>query len=512
MRNLLILATSAGALSLACGPSSSTSESITDGGTETTTEGTTEPGETTTTTTTTPTSTTTLDEPTTTSTTTVDPPPPACDVQVFPGDHAAAVCPSGQCPISADVELRCADFDFGSPGVRVAPTPDVTWVATASGSDSMLFRVTSDSAQRVTLPARFARSTIHLAAGPGGDLHVAAEVRGMIDPIDADIAYLAETNDWTEETAHVGMAGEPLAGFQVLPDGRPHIWHFGDGPDDFRELVRDDQGAWTGTPVAFPAGGYGTPKFGRDAGGRLLAADMRKDDTLYWLDVEVDGAVQRLGKNFNSSDWQHYFLVPSAQPTPPVGAPFAALIQDENLLEVAWPIDDETSAAAQLSGFELLEGQCEGTEFPDDEMKCPGPCTTTATGFEDSTATLARTPDGLAWAVVVTTQLDTTYEYTLDCQDRLGCFCLPSVVSDATTSTLHVFRVTMDDADPLEVLTLPLPRLAVDGAWSEFGNTLVATHAQAFGDSLAVGLRLHGALPGEIVVRALRIELDALAP
>ncbi|MFY0532554.1 hypothetical protein [Nannocystis pusilla] len=512
MRSLLMLLANASALALACGPSTSTSESTTDGGTQTTTDGTTDPGETTTTTTTTPTSTTTLDEPTTTSTTTVDPPPPACDVQVFPGDHAAAVCPSGTCPISADVELRCGDLYFGGPGVRVAPTPDVTWVATASASDSMLFRVSADSAQRVTLPARFAYSTIHLAAGPGGDLHVAAEVPGMLDPADADIAYVAEAHEWAEETAHVGIAGEPLAGFQVLPDGRPHIWHFGEGPEDFRELVRDDQGTWTSTPVAFPIGGYGTPKFGRDAKGRLLAADMRKEDTLYWLDVEVDGAVQRLGKNFNSSDGQHYFLVPSAQPTPPAGAPFAALIQDDALLEVAWPVDDETSAAAQLPGFALLESMCEGSVFPDDDDKCPASCIETATGFEDHTATLARTPDGLAWAVVVTTQLDTTYEYTLECEERFGCFCQPSVVSDATTSALHVFRVAMDGADPLEVLTLPIPRLATSDAWAEFGDTLVATHAQASGNSLAVGLRLHGSLPGELVVRALRIELDAFAP
>ncbi len=135
-----------------------------------------------------------------------------------------------------------------------------------------------------------------------------------------------------------------------------------------------------------------------------------------------------------------------------------------------------------------------------------------ATGYQSGTTTLARTPDGLAWAVVVTTQRDTAYEYVLSCDRLDSCVCAAQVTSDASTATLRLFRLTMDLVAPVEVLSLPFQGLELIEAWGEFGDNLVATHAQAFGQTLAIGLRVQHKANGAAAVRALRIDLDTLAP
>lgn len=507
---------------LACGPASSstgdTDDTATEPGTTADASSTTDPGPTTDTTSepeptdSDPTVDPTVD-PTIDPTTESEPPPEPCAVEVVPGDHAAATCSGGPCPISADVELRCGEYHFASPGLRVAATPDAMWVATASESDSMLYRVTPDAAtERVTLSARFARQHIHLATGPAGDLHVAAEVAINAEG-DNGVAYLSEADSFAEQTLHEGNAGAPLAGFQVEADGRPHVWHFGDGPDDYRELVGDGQGKWTSTGVAVAPGGYGTPKFGRDAQGRLLAADMREDGDLYWLGVEVDGALVLLGEKLNSpSNWQHYVLAASASPKPPQGPPFAGLIERPNGVEIVWPVaDGDGSDGVDVPALTVLKPQCFGDSIGEDE-ECGPPCTDIAAGYEFGTPTLARGPDGRAWVVVVTTQLAVDYSYTKICMEEIGCFCEPNVDSDASTSVVHLFRVALDGSDPVEVLTLPIPRLDLFDAFSPFADNHVGTHAHVFDHWLAIGLRVRSPVPGQAAVRAFRVDLDALAP
>lgn len=511
MRSSLRFFAPVAALVSACGPSTSTTESATDtaGSTATTeaAEATTQSDPTAADGTATTTEATTRgDDPTTS-----EPLPLPCEVEVFPGDHQAATCLGGPCPISADVELRCGDTDFTGPGVRVAAAPEAMWVATASNTDSMLFRVTGDSAQRITLPPRFARQTIRLATGPAGDLHVASQVANPIDPTNNDVAYLSEAAGWEEQVLHSAQSGSPLAGFQVLPDGEPHIFHFAIGPE-YHELVPDGAGGWTSAPAAIEPGGYGIPEFGRDAQGRLLAADMRGDIDIIQLHVEVDGTAQPLGSPWAHIDTPaHFFLAPSASPTPPEGPPFAALIQRKTGIEVAWPLGPDTSERAELPDLDILVHDCSDYTFIEQTEECL-PCTDLAAGFEPDTATLARTPDGLAWAVVITTALDLTYEYVKDCEnmDDIGCYCSGAVTKDASVSTLHVYRVTLDGAEPVEVLTMPLPHLY--RGWSEFGDSLVSAHAQAFGDSLAIGVSVRSDLSGPVAVRALRLELDGFAP
>jgi len=449
---------------------------------------------------------------------------------VAPGDHTQAVCPGGECPIDIDIEIRCGD-NLAGPGLRVAAAGSAMWVAAATETDAVLYRIGVEGgdanavagsdrspragvAQRTPVPARFARTTLHLAIAGTGNLHVAAEVP-INDQGDNGVAYLAEADSFVEQTVHdQGSAGSPISGFQVVADA-PHIFFFGDGPDDYHEATPDGQGGWPLADVALPPDGYGFGRFGRDAQGRLLAADIREWKGLFRLSVEVDGSEVLLGKGLNSlSSFQHFVLAPSASPTPPVGPPFAAMLESAGGLEVAWPLGGTQSDSIKLPGVTLLEPTCSDTEYPDEGRACPGPCHEQGQGFEHATGSFTRSSDGLGWAVVVTTQRDYDYEYELSCDegDAIGCSCPGKLTNDASTSTLHLFRVTLDDTPPVEVLTLLVPRLELANAWAGFGDSLIGTHVDAFGQSLAIGMRLRGIQPGEVVVRALLVSTPGLTP
>ncbi len=447
-------------------------------------------------------------------TTEEEPPPPPAVCVVTPGDHTMAVCDGGVCPIGNDVELRCDGYNFAAPGVHAAATPDAMWLATAGEAEPMMYRVTAgDVAERIAVPPGFARQTIHLATGPQGDLHVATQV-GLDENLQSNVIYLSEAGGFAEQVVHTKDGGAPIAGFQVGPDGMPRLFVF-DGPDSYSEAASDGKGGWTLTPVTILDGGYGTPRFGRDAQDRLLAADIREVKGLYRLGVEVDGALVNLGKGLNSlSASQHFVLAPTASPTPPVGPPFAALYESAGGIEVGWPLGGDTSDAMKIPGFTQLEVTCNEAEFPDEGTPCPGPCHETGLGIEHGTTSFARSPDGLAWATIVTTQLDytVTYELTREREDAGGAYCRGTISEDVSTSVLHVIRVTLDDTPPVEVLTLPMARLASEDTYAEFANSLIATHTHAFADSLAIGLRLRDTEPDRYVARALRIELATLAP
>ncbi|MCA9694063.1 MAG: hypothetical protein KC636_31035, partial [Myxococcales bacterium] len=91
-----------------------------------------------------------------------------------PGDHAAD-CPE-PCAITLDVELRCDDSEFAAPGLRVAPSPQATYLVTSSSNSWYLFEATGDEASALPgLPGEFTRETILLATDPEGRVHLAAD-------------------------------------------------------------------------------------------------------------------------------------------------------------------------------------------------------------------------------------------------------------------------------------------------------------------------------------------------
>ncbi len=456
----------------------------------------------------------TTDEPTTDEPTTDEPTTgaPMVDCSIAPGDHAAADCGGVGCPITVDVEIACPVMNFASPGIQVAAASEVTWLASASEEDRMLFRIGGDgSAERIPLPGRFARQKIFLATGPTGMLHVAAAVPVDAKGIDQGVAYLSEAGGWQEQLVDgQGSSGSPVAGFQVDDDDTPRVWFFGDGPDDYREAVPDGQGAWTQSGVEGTPGGYGTQRFGRDGGGRLLAVDMSEEGVDWRLGVAVDGALRLLGSGGNSDLGQHYVFAPRAWPSGPPGPPYAGLIESAAGVQVVWPLAGDVDGVAVVPVPATLEEPCRLAKEPVAQDMCPGPCVDNGSGYEAATTSFARSPDGLGWVVFVTTKLDVTYGYELKCEEEFGCNCVAKVESDASTSVLHVFRVTLDGSPPVEVLTLPTARLDLVNAWPGYGDTLIGTHAHAFGGTLAIALRLRG--EGGTIVRVLRVALADLSP
>ncbi len=410
---------------------------------------------------------------------------------VSPGDHAEAVCFGGECPIISDVSIACPDEGFLLRSMDVAAAPEATWMATSSKHDRMLFRVaTGGAVERIELPKSFANKDILLAVGPEGDLHLASSVS-------SGTVYLSELDGWVDEVA----SDNQLLNLQVDDDGAPHIWLGEGAPAKVTEAVRSGGGDWAVTPIPDTSGGAGLQRFARDGAGRLLAANARPDGDFLRIGVTVDGDLRYLGTNgsyINST--RHFLIQPRSLPLPPPGPPFAGLLDGLEGVEIAWPLDGDEAGSVLLPAQRLMPW-CQG--YSDD---CP-PCEDKASGYEYRTASFARTPDGLAWGVLLTTQLDKSYVYDEKCDGggEGNCICEPSSVEDASYSDLHLFRVALDGSEPVEVLTLPVGRVSN-------ASLGVGSRAHAFGSTLAISLRVHEAGSAEYSARVFRIDTADLLP
>src|SRR5690242_10657898 len=69
----------------------------------------------------------------------------ACTARTM--EHAGA-CTSEPCAIVADVEIFCGYDEFADPGIRVAPAPGATWLATSSSHGAIVHRIAGGQAQR----------------------------------------------------------------------------------------------------------------------------------------------------------------------------------------------------------------------------------------------------------------------------------------------------------------------------------------------------------------------------
>lgn len=445
-------------------------------------------------------------DPTTGDPTTGEHIPVACDSVVM--DHAEA-CPGEPCAIVVDVAVRCQDGEFAAPGLRVAAAPEATWMVTASSTDAMLFKAAADGAARVdALPARFARETILLATAPAGDLHVISQVAVDVDQFINGLAYLSEANGWTEELVYSTGKGVPVLDLDVQADGVPHMWFIGDAPDQYNEATPDGQGGWTITDVV-PPKSTDWQHFTRATDGRTIAAGFRQasNQDAWSLFTRSEGVELKIGNTVFATYPFYYVLAPSPTPEAAPGPQFAAAIQHDHSIRVAWPVGPDDSSELSIPGTGMLDREC----FGDWNDGCPEPCTESSVGLEEQALGFARTSDGAGWLVYVETHLDQTFSYTEDCEREQGfCYCQPQRDEDNSFAMMHVVKVPLDGSPPVDVLAQTVDPLALDDLYFGFSDTPRAVDVRAFGDALAIGLRTRDPIDATVSVRVMRIDLTAL--
>ncbi|MCA9690900.1 MAG: hypothetical protein KC636_14940 [Myxococcales bacterium] len=421
-----------------------------------------------------------------------------------PGDHATA-CLGPDCPITADVELRCDDVDFGAIGVRVAPAPDATYLATSSERDWFLFRADATSASVVEdLPKTSLEAPVLIALDPAGAVHLAAydgddasETRGIVHlhPIDGA---------WSIEP--VGEDGSVLD-FSFGPDGVANLWiERGGLPGEAHWLAQREAGAWSS--MTLPTIGDYNFQFTRGADGELVSLGVRILDTYENQVLAVrDGVTSELGGinsspgGFTSAPDVYRVTPPHPYALDPAEPPFVALIQDIDGYYFAWPAGDDYTLV-ELPDSMTLVSKCDFGEA----TPCHEPCHEDSAGVEHEAApiAIARTADGVVWAAYHYRQRDRIVEFVERCTAD-GCLCGGLDSEDHGTHELRLARLVPDGSAPQLVLTLPLAGpadVAVDGTTLSWRSVDLA----AFGTDLALAVRLREGPASAGMIRLLRID------
>jgi hypothetical protein len=437
-------------------------------------------------------------------------------------DHAAS-CANGACAIVEDVDVTCNGI-FASAGIRVAPAPDVTWLATSwtgrqdtLGDQMALFRIAQGQAvYDDSVPAVLAAyAPIELALSPDGEPNVAATVTLRFGTQDAaglgSDAFLSHgASGWAQPSFLTVPDGETMLGMDVGSDGVPHVWMSGYGPT-YHHATRNPAGAWSIAPASLVGGG-GFIQFTLTRDNEPAAFDFVAQTNGYpgypWdLETLIGGTQTVLGGQLMpAATW--FSVTHAISPSAGLSAPqLGAAFQVSDGVGVAWLTGSGVQVASVPGTAPPVFG-CTATY----NNGCPGPCHETAVGVENGSFALAWTADGIGWLAYVVTHYDKQEHFTLapPCPPDPGCggqtLCSTWTDTDATFYELHLARVPFDGTPASDVMTVPLAGPSASG----LGDGARTLDARAFGTSLAVGILLNGFRAGGSA-RVLRIDTTRFA-
>ncbi len=426
-----------------------------------------------------------------------------------------ATCPAGPCPIGLDEVLTCQDTEFAAPGLRVAPAPDATWLATSSTNDREVYRLTASGEERQDgVPAAYLRTTIALALAPDGTVHLGADTTLPVNTPQG-LTYVGGVVHATRTAAGVWSSSEvygnsdkyaPLVDLEVSAAGAPGLWIVTDAPDAYSLATPSAQGdAWTLTSAPVPEAGAWN-RFTRSAAdGSTVSLAIEAPPSGYQLHALVGGADRDVGSPFSGPGLWLMAVTPAEAPTSSSGPLFAVALEAEDGIHVVGEPGSGPEVESLVPGTLPLAGSCVA---PGDLTACTGSCHSTGTGLEDGAYALARTDDGNVWLAYVVTALDQTIDWSVQGDPGAG-FCAGDVGKDSSQGTLHLVRVPADGSAPAEVLAMPIDRPGGQDAFSDLNQSVRFVDARGFGTDLAVGVRT-GWVGGPFAVRVLRLDTTRL--
>ncbi len=418
-----------------------------------------------------------------------------------------AVCSAGACPISIDQELRCDDDEFAAPGVRVAPAPDATWLATSSGHARQVYRIAGGKAEKQDgVPESFQRTSIALTLSADGAVHLASDTTTQPD-YQGGVVYASYVGGmWTTSVAFDNPEKyTSVLDLEMAKDDTPLLWVLTDAPDTYSLLTPDPAGGWKVAAAPVPAVGAWN-RFTRASDGSIVSLAFKQTPTNAMQLHALVGAKDRvIGPPFSDFSAPDYVLAAAPAPASPSELLFALAMADEDGIHV---FGESASAPEQevfLPGIKEPVATCKNPE----PTSCTGAtCHETSVGMERGSFSLAWTDDGVAYLAYVITTYDQDITYSLQGDPGIED-CWPNVASDKSTGTLHLVRVTFDGSPPKEVLTMPVERPGGGDAFSDINSSVRVLDARAFGHDLAIGLRT-GWVGTPHAVRVLRLDTTGL--
>lgn len=413
-----------------------------------------------------------------------------------------ATCAKGSCSLALDEEMRCDDTWVAMLGLRVAPAPDATWLATTSMNDRLIYRVTSAGAEREEgVPGSFRRTALALALAPDGAVHLAADTTTQTSYNGGLEHALYAKGAWTTSTVFDRSDKyTPLIDLETAPDGSPRVWLVSDAPNTVSLATEDAKGAWSLSKADLPAGGS-FERFTLTSEGKVAAFAFDETQTHEWnLHVLVDGKDQPLG--LVPGSLPSVRVAPAPAPAAPSNAHWVAAFASSSSVTVLADVTGKGVVSQSVPGTTAIAHTCSAPPYP----ACDAPCHETGKGLEEDAWALAWTDDGVAWVVHVETKLDEDMTYAPQNDDH---FCIANVAIDRSTGVLHLVRVPLDGTPATEVMSLPIARPAGADLVRGAPESMRFVDARGFGKDLAIGVRT-GWHDDTLAVRLLRVDTSKL--
>jgi hypothetical protein len=198
-----------------------------------------------------------------------------------------------------------------------------------------------------------------------------------------------------------------------------------------------------------------------------------------------------------------------AMPPAPEGVPaFAAVMQYDEGLSIAWPDGEGGSLEQAVPDSGQVGSRC---PIPALDRCENSVCAERYDFVAVDGFAVTQTSDGRLWLVWLESHVDQQGSFTLACNadpfsEEETCTCYPAAPTRRDNhTTLHLARFDFSTRELVETLSLALPQMRFDSGYDQFQDARVLD-ARAFDDQLAIGLRTEGEpRAGAIVERVQRL-------
>jgi len=425
------------------------------------------------------------------------------------GDHEQASCASGACPIVTDVLFDCPDSEFAAPGLRVAALEEQALLFTTATSRAFVLSAHVGEGMMERLPASMKRTVLQLAQTQDGEVVLSSDTRtgNHFDGTEEGGIVIARRglDGWVEELVPVPPhASSREHDFEIDASGAIHQWFQAgsrDVPEGFRHARRSDDGTWLieDTAPAHPEGYYPRWTLGRTGDPIGFSYALDEVEGITQLVATIDGVDVPLGSSYDATSYPRVWPLAPAVPATTADAPPAAAVLDAGYeLRIVWPSTESYYFEEPVPDTHTQRSTCHG-QVP--------PCTAECVDRFDNRAGFAatQTSDGRLWIVWSETHNDITYRYEEVSPAELpGEVCISHVVRDDTTATLHVSSFDFATRELVERLALPMQPIAETPSWSSGTPEARRLDARAFGDQLAIGVRV-----SDSAVRLLQLDTSS---
>ena len=283
-----------------------------------------------------------------------------------------------------------------------------------------------------------------------------------------------------------------LYDFEIDANDTAHQWFesFNGEPDGFRHATRTSGGDWMVETIE-PANPGAFTRWTLDRAARSVGFSYEIDAQLSQhsqLETRIDGVDAPLGSLADPPVSPAYKPLSPAVPATTADVPaFAAVIDRLDALSIVWP------SSASADGYIEREVPHSARQAPQCYRATPSSCGPECVDTSEGMVAFAitQTSDGLLWLVWSELHNDIAYHYIdSDCAGQWECSCGVEVMHDNSTATLHIASFDFATEEVTERLTMPMPPLDSTNAFTTNGTDIRLLDARAFGDQLAIGMRV----------------------